>query len=203
MQSNDKIEILDAGSGFTFFPYYISHKHVNCNAYCCDYDHSLINLFDSANKKSNQYVDFKAYDLINLGYKDSSFDIVYCISVLEHTSNHEKMFEQFKRVLKPNGLLIISFDVSLENRDNSVKEAQNVLDRLNSKFEATDVDLKVLNIKSEQEILTTRFAEKFYKNSLPWALTWSTALSKLIKLKTPRKPFSYLTVFCSAWKSTK
>jgi ubiquinone/menaquinone biosynthesis C-methylase UbiE len=124
MQPKDKVNILDAGSGFTFFPYYISYKHANCNVYCCDYDYSLINLFDGANKKSKQHLDFKVYDLTNLGYKDNSFDAVYCISVLEHALNREKIFEQFKRVLKPNSLLILSFDISLEDRDKSAKGTQ-------------------------------------------------------------------------------
>lgn len=203
MQSKDTVEILDAGSGFTFFPYYISHKHANCNVYCCDYDYSLANLFNSANKKSGQYVDFKVYDLTNLGYTDNLFNIIYCISVLEHSSNYGKIFEQFQRVLKPNGLLIVSFDIFLEDRDKSAKETQNLLDQLNVKFEATDANLKTLNIGSKQEILNTRFAKEFDENSLPWALTWSTALSKLIKLRIPRKPFSFLTVLCGVWKNTK
>jgi len=203
MQSKDTVKILDAGSGFTFFPYYISHKHANCNVYCCDYDYSLINLFDSANKKSKQYIDFKVYDLTNLGYNDNSFDITYCISVLEHASNHAKIFEQFKRVLKPNGLLIVSFDISLEDKDKNAKETQNVLDQLNDKFEATDANLKTLNIASESEILTTRFAKDFDKNSLPWASTWSSILGNLVKLKVPRRPFSLLTMFCGVWRNTK
>lgn len=203
MRSNDKVEILDAGSGFTFFPYYISYKHSNCNVYCCDYDRSLTHYFSYVNKKSKRPIDFKIYDLANLGYENNSFDITYCISVLEHISNREKIFEQFRRVLKPNGLLIATFDILLEDKYKGVKDARNLLNQLNSKFRATNANLKMLNICSESEILTTKFAKNLDRNSLPWALTWSSILSKLIKLKIPRRPFSFLTVFCGVWRNTK
>lgn len=37
----DGIQILDAGSGCTFFAYYLICKLSKCKAYCCDYDSSL------------------------------------------------------------------------------------------------------------------------------------------------------------------
>jgi len=200
MHPSDKVEILDAGSGFTFFPYYISYKHSNSKVYCCDYDRSLADVFDNVNKITKRPVDFKVYNLENLGYANDFFHIVYCISVLEHTSGHEKIFEELKRVLKPNGLLIVTFDVSLEDKEKGVKVAQIILNKLNSRFKATNASLKTLSISSEHEILTTKFARNFDENSLPWALTWMSMLSKLRKLKVPQRHFSFLTVFCGVWK---
>jgi len=196
---NDKFEILDAGSGFTFFPYYVGFKHANSNMHACDRDRSLVRLLGKANMKSQRYVDFKIYDLTNLGYNDNFFDIVYCLSVLEHISKHEKILEQFKRVLKPNGLLILTLDVSLEEQEKSTGEVQGLLNLLNSKFKAADTSLQTLNIGSESEILSTKFAKDFDQNSLPWALTWSSFLTSLIKLRIPRKSFLFLTVFCGVW----
>lgn len=203
VHSSGKVEILDAASGFTFFPYYVSYKHSSSNVFCCDYDCSLIDFFDNVNKKTKRPVDFKVFDLANLGFANDFFHIVYCISVLEHTLSHEKIFEQFKRVLKPGGLLIVSFDISLEDKSKGVKVAQTLLNKLNSKFKATNANLKTLSICSAHEILTTKFARNFDKNSLPWASTWTHILSRLKKLKVPRRPFSFLTVFCGVWKNTK
>lgn len=203
LESNDRFKVLDAGSGFTFFPYYISYKHTNCNVYCCDCDRSLIHLFSNTNKRLQRTVDFKLYDLTNLGYRENSFSIIYCISVLEHAPNHEKIFEQFERVLEPNGILIITLDISLDDREKSTKENQDLLNQLNNKFNPTDVSLRTLDIGDESEVLNTKFAKGFDRNSLPWASTWSSTLSSLLKLEIPRKPFSFLTVFCGVWRKAR
>lgn len=48
-------------------------------------------------------------DGINLGFKDKSFDIVYCFQVIEHISEEEvKVFlKEIKRVLKKEGYLSV------------------------------------------------------------------------------------------------
>lgn len=106
--------ILDAGSGCTFFPYYLCRKFPNARVYCCDADAHLDSFFYDINMNMN--VDFKACDIRNLDYERNFFDVIYCISVLEHTSNHKQIIREFKRVLKTNGLLVITFDISLDGR---------------------------------------------------------------------------------------
>ena len=39
---------------------------------------------------------------------DGSFDVIVSFETLEHTTHHEEMLQEFKRVLRVNGLLIIS-----------------------------------------------------------------------------------------------
>jgi len=43
----------------------------------------------------------------NLPFKENFFDLVYSIDVIEHLKFPEKMLAEVKRVLKPNGILII------------------------------------------------------------------------------------------------
>jgi len=107
LYTDHKIRILDAGSGCTFFPYYLSYKHPNCVVHCCDYDSSLASIFGEINKRQNAKVEFNMSDLANMGYEDNFFDIIYCISVLEHTRNYEDIIKQFRRVLKLNGRLVV------------------------------------------------------------------------------------------------
>src|SRR6476620_744587 len=40
--------------------------------------------------------------------EDSHFDVVTCFETLEHSANHQQIISEFKRVLKPGGLLILS-----------------------------------------------------------------------------------------------
>lgn len=51
-------------------------------------------------------------DLTALPYEDSQFDKIFCISVLEHMDKKSifKAFAEFYRVLKEDGLLILTFD---------------------------------------------------------------------------------------------
>jgi SAM-dependent methyltransferase len=52
-------------------------------------------------------------DITELPYTDKMFDRVFCISVLEHLPRTDmaRALKQFKRVLKPDGLIVATFDV--------------------------------------------------------------------------------------------
>lgn len=43
----------------------------------------------------------------NLPYEDNSFDVVYSSHVLEHVNSEKQALDEMKRVLKPDGVLII------------------------------------------------------------------------------------------------
>lgn len=103
----EKISILDFGAGKS--PYknlfkdsfnYISYDK------CNDTDTKNDIIFDSD-------------DRINLD--DSSVDVILAIQVLEHLKEPSLMFSEFKRVLKPNGYLLITthqnFEIHCEPED--------------------------------------------------------------------------------------
>lgn len=56
--------------------------------------------------KSNLSFTVGSADKIPLG--DNEIDVVVSFETIEHHDKHEEMLEEFKRVLKPNGVLIIS-----------------------------------------------------------------------------------------------
>lgn len=201
-----RVNILDAGSGCTFFPYYLNHKFPNTKVYCCDMDTRLTKFFLNVNKSMNKNINFKICDLRNTGYEDSFFDIVYCISVLEHTTDYGLIIKEFKRILKPDGLLIITFDISIDNRKSiPVSAAQDLLQKLNKDFQMLEFHGKIElpRLLREADILTTDYFRKFNKKLLPWELSWKTVIYKLMRLEIPKKPFWSLTVFCSAWRNER
>ncbi len=61
-------------------------------------------------------VDIKA-DILDLPFKDNSFDIIFCNHVLEHIEDDIKAMRELYRVLKPNGMGIFQIpqDMSLKN----------------------------------------------------------------------------------------
>lgn len=54
-------------------------------------------------------VSFSLQDITNLNYKDNFFDVVICTEVIEHISDYVKAISELKRVLKDEGMLILSF----------------------------------------------------------------------------------------------
>jgi 2-polyprenyl-3-methyl-5-hydroxy-6-metoxy-1,4-benzoquinol methylase len=53
-------------------------------------------------------LDFIVGSIENIPLASNSFDIITCFETLEHVHDHEKIMQELKRVLKPDGILIIS-----------------------------------------------------------------------------------------------
>lgn len=53
-------------------------------------------------------VKFHIADAANLFYKDSSVDYIFCVCVLHHIQNYKKVINEFFRIIKPKGKIIIS-----------------------------------------------------------------------------------------------
>lgn len=138
-QEGKKIGILDAASGITFFPYYLSNLFKNIYVDCVDYDRGLKRLFEQVNFNEGQQVNFTTADIHALTYQNASYDIIYCISALEHTNDFEKVLREFKRVLKKDGLLIVTFDISLDGAsDISKNKAKKLYQFLSNNFDCLD-----------------------------------------------------------------
>lgn len=60
---------------------------------------------------------FHAGDLTDTGYADNSFAAIASLSVLEHGVPLGSAFEEFRRILQPGGVLVLSTDYWPEKRD--------------------------------------------------------------------------------------
>ena len=58
-------------------------------------------------KNSIQNCEFLIENITKLNLKDNSFDIIYALDTLEHVKDIGTAIDEIKRVLKPNGKLII------------------------------------------------------------------------------------------------
>ena len=131
------IKILDAGSGVTFFPYYVCARIPRAQFICVDYDASYHDIFRDVNAIESQppRVTFTQAMLQKLPLEDHSLDAVCCISVLEHTDNYGEIIDEFSRVLKPGGAFVLTFDLSLDGRFTLPKNtAAELLEKLKTKF---------------------------------------------------------------------
>lgn len=65
------------------------------------------NMINEAKKRLNNDAELKIGDSENLPYKDSKFDVVICNASFHHYIHPKKVLNEIKRVLKPNGILIL------------------------------------------------------------------------------------------------
>ena len=201
---NDKFVVLDAGSGATFFPYYISAAlKSRLKVVCCDYDVPLRSIFTAINSKMQTTVEFQPNDIRQLPNENDCFDVIYCISVMEHTKDLERLVQEFKRVLKPNGLLIVTFDVSIDGDASIPVEKAKDLIRLLKKHLSPLSELRedILG-KDFESSLTTEYVRKVDEDLLPWKgrdYTFASIIRNLLKLQLPARRFSNLSCFCGAF----
>ncbi len=192
-------QILDAGSGITFFPYFIKSLHPSTKIYCVDNDTSLEQIYQQINTHGKVEVNFSCSDLRKLPFAPEQFDAVYCVSVLEHTDDYVEIIEGFHKILRPGGRLVITFDVSLDGtRDISVEKGTRLLNSLAEKFNVIeDTSFELSSNVSAPDIFTTHTAKKIDPNLLPWKLPqFVYRLSSFVR----GHPFGtwppLLTVFC-------
>lgn len=155
------LRILDAGSGATFLPFYIKHCFEETTVACCDSDRTLPDCFSAINGIMNSDVDFSVADIRTLPYEDGSFDLICCVSVLEHTRDYDDVLTELVRVLDEGGRLVITFDVSLDGtRDMRVHDLEKLLNTFCKRFRTGECERSppghsVVRQLSDPAILTT------------------------------------------------
>ena len=99
---------VDIGCGIGFFLPIIS-SYAN-KVVALDYSGDILNYARfMAEKKNINNVDFVRGSISSLPFPDNSFDLVVCMSVLEHFKNPEEPLRELKRILAPGGLLIVGY----------------------------------------------------------------------------------------------
>lgn len=204
-KKSSDIKILDAGSGITFFPYYLTSTLAHVKVDCCDIDASLLkSIFSEIIANSKFLVDFYSTDLHALPFKDDQYDIVYCISVLEHTGDFEIIIQEFKRILKQKGLLIMTFDISIDGSLGIPRQkAVELIEMLEKYFITKDFQSKqaLKLLYDEDRILTTKYIRTIDKNLLPPRKYSLLSTFKNILKHRNSKDFENLTVFCGVLRN--
>lgn len=105
--------ILEAACGTGRFSCEIAPKIKQMH--CCDYARNMLaETRKKAQAKDIYNIDYSVQDITSLDFADNSFDAVMAANVLHLLSEPEKAVSELKRVVKPEGLLILPNFVNAE-----------------------------------------------------------------------------------------
>ncbi len=199
------LSILDAGSGVTFFPYYLASRLQGSRVVCCDCDASLHRAFSDINEHSPRPVEFSVQDIHRLSFAEDHFDAIYCISVLEHTKYFEPIIKEFKRVLKGGGLMVVTFDISLDGRsDIPPQEAEKLLGKLQEHFSPCDtMSGPLADALKSPDIVNSLYIRSVAPHLLPWRHPFLGALRSLARFKAPKGFLKNLTFHGQAFTKAR
>ena len=106
--SNQDFNILDAGSGFGQYTYWLNRHFRNSNILAVDVKEEQVadcnNFFKRCGAAN---VHFEIADLTKF-QKQNNFDLILCVDVMEHIQEDVLVLRNFCSSLKPGGMLLIS-----------------------------------------------------------------------------------------------
>lgn len=108
------LHVVDFGSGVTFFPYAVAR--LGCTVTCTDIDAVCEKDFKRAShviSAGSGGVGFRLAAGSRLPFGDGEVDAVFSVSVIEHLPDIAGAVNELARILKPDGLLVLTFDLDL------------------------------------------------------------------------------------------
>ncbi|MGV3541409.1 MAG: class I SAM-dependent methyltransferase [Rufibacter sp.] len=189
------IQILDAGSGFGQYTYYLSGMSPKWNVLAVDVKEEQIadcsQFFRQINRNN---VVFRIEDLVTY-QEPNAFDLVLSVDVMEHILEDVEVFKNFHASLRPGGMLLISTP--------SDQGGSDVHDDAESSFIEEHVR-DGYNIQEIQDKLRTAGFSKMearYSYGTPGKISWRLSMKYPILMLGASKlffvllPFYYLVTF--------
>ena len=107
-QHTGSLSVLDAGSGFGQYDYYMASRHKNWHVKGVDVKEEQIADCNAFFKKIGlENATFSKADLTAFR-EEEKYDLVLCVDVMEHIEEDEKVLKNFCQALKKDGMLLIS-----------------------------------------------------------------------------------------------
>jgi SAM-dependent methyltransferase len=99
------MKVLDAGCGNSIFPIYLAKSGCEVTAADLEIDTRLAGIHGVP-------INYHVGTITDLPFDDDSFDMVFCLSVLEHLPEHETAaaVRELVRVLRPGGRFVVTVD---------------------------------------------------------------------------------------------
>ena len=195
------LDIADAGSGFTFFPFYLQRQRPDARICCIDADPTAGRAIDEAVRVLGNGPSFSLEDLEKLNRVSESLDAVFSVSVIEHTGNPKQVVEEIHRVLKPGGMFVCTFDVSFETGSPMhVKQVEQLVNRLHNLFDRQDdEDISITDSVERSNRVTTTWISRAYPDRLPWRNPRLVWLYDALRGRFRSSLYRPLTFYCGTF----
>ncbi|MEB3309521.1 MAG: class I SAM-dependent methyltransferase [Snowella sp.] len=107
--ANGRVRVLDAGTGTARIPILIAQARPSWQIFAIDLAQSMLAIAEKnvMNAHLEQQIRLEFIDVKQLPYADCSFDGVISNSLVHHLPDPLPFFQELKRVLKPNGFLVL------------------------------------------------------------------------------------------------
>jgi len=105
MPKQDNLKVLDAGCGEGHLLELLENKNKNNSYYGIDLTSEAL----ARAKERCPNMTFIQADLSKIDIEDNFFDFIVCTETLEHVDTYQEVINEFKRILKPGGYLVITF----------------------------------------------------------------------------------------------
>lgn len=192
---NHKIKILDAGTGYGQYAYFMSKKLSPCEIKAVDVKEDWIKDCKEFFDQQKIYnVAFEIEDLTKIKY-ENEFDLIVCVDVMEHIPDDVRVFQNFYRALKSNGFLIINTPSIFGGSDVHDEEDESFIGehaRVGYSKEELEQKLHPIGFKTYQSKYTYGFwGDKSWRLGIKYPML----LLNISKLFFIILPFYYLITF--------
>jgi len=152
--NNQKIRILDLGSGTSFVAKNLLKKIDNCEIYELDLSLEMLNNF----QKNPEKILKICADIESLPFAESSFDAIISSFSLQWIEDFENLFNVLKKLLKPRALL--AFSIPDNQSFQELKNSPFLINKMPDKLE-------LLNVLERHQFIKKSFInEKIYEKFL-------------------------------------
>jgi SAM-dependent methyltransferase len=103
------LRVLDIGSEKSPYPWLLAEKGFDVTI--SDVTSGYWGLWRSAQRRLGVKADLKILDTQALAIPTASFDVYQSVSILEHVPDKAKALDEAARILRPDGILLMSFDI--------------------------------------------------------------------------------------------
>jgi 2-polyprenyl-3-methyl-5-hydroxy-6-metoxy-1,4-benzoquinol methylase len=192
--------ILDAGSGFGQYTYFMSRQSKKWHIRGVDVKTEQIedcNYFFVRIGKQHQ-VKFRYADLTSY-VNESAFDLILSVDVMEHIEQDVKVFKNFYESLKPGGMLLISTPSDQGGSDVHDQHEHSFIDEhVRDGYNITEIEEKLKSVGFKA-------VEASYSYGKPGKISWKISMKWPILLLNISKlffivlPFYYVVMYPIAY----
>ena len=195
LKAKSEIEILDAGSGFGQYSYYLSKFNRSWNILGVDVWDERIQDCNSFFVKLKKYnVSFRIADLTSFIERDK-FNLIITIDVMEHILEDEKVFHNFNLSLKQGGMLLISTPSDKGGSEaHSESDKSFIEEHVRNGYNIDDIKIKLQNPGF-------RDVDSRYSYGMPGHISWLLSMKLPIRMLGSSKlffiviPFYYIVTY--------